>query len=58
MSSNKLPLDYKKLREKIAEHLENLDHFDDLLSMIEALKNLRDDDKPEIFKTTGRRIHQ
>jgi tetratricopeptide (TPR) repeat protein len=37
---------------------EYLDDLADLLSLIEPLKNLDDEDKPGIFKTQGRRIRQ
>ena len=51
----------KEIAEKII-HAEKeddyLDDLDDLLSIIKTLKELKGEDKPGIFKTTGKRIHQ
>ncbi len=35
-----------------------LDDLDDLLSLIEPLKNLKDESKPGVFRTSGKRLRQ
>ena len=37
---------------------EYIDDLDDLLNMVESLNLLNDENKPGIFRTTGRRMHQ
>jgi len=55
------PSDDEELSNRILEASidnEYLKDLDDLLSIIEPLKTLEEDDKPGIFKIQGRRLRQ